>query len=69
MKRLLASLFVMLLLMPIPVFALDQADLLRKIEALSKELEKLKQQMQELQQKEVQKEERITVVEKKGRRG
>ncbi len=65
MKRLLASLFVMLLLMPIPVFALDQADLLRKIEALSKELEKLKQQMQELQQKEVQKEERITVVEKK----
>lgn len=65
MRSFLATFFVLFLLLPLPALALDQSELLQKIEALSKELERLKQQMQEIQQKEAQKEERITVVEKK----
>ncbi|BCB95137.1 hypothetical protein JZK55_00590 [Dissulfurispira thermophila] len=65
MKKFLVVLLSLSLMLPLPVFAADQADLLQKIEALSKELDRLKQQMQEMQQKEAAKEERITVVEKK----
>jgi len=65
MRRFLVFLLSLSLLLPLPAFAVDQADLLQKIEALSKELERLKTQMQEMQKKEAQKEERITVVEKK----
>jgi hypothetical protein len=65
MKKFLAVLLSLSLLLPLPAFAADQAGLLQKIEALSKELDRLKQQMQEIQQKEAAKEERITVVEKK----
>lgn len=53
------------LLLPIPAFALDQSDMLQKIEVLSKELERMKQQLQDMQKKDADKEERITVVEKK----
>jgi hypothetical protein len=65
MKKFLAVLLSLSFLLPLPAFAADQGDLLQKIEALSKELDRLKQQMQEMQQKETAKEERITVVEKK----
>jgi hypothetical protein len=65
MKKFFAVLLSLSFLLPLPTFAADQADLLQKIEALSKELDRLKQQMQEMQQKETAKEERITVVEKK----
>lgn len=65
MKKFLVVLLSLSLLLPLPALAADQADLLQKMEALSKELDRLKQQMQEMQQKEAAKEERITVVEKK----
>jgi hypothetical protein len=65
MKKFLAVLLSLSLLFPLPAIAADQADLLRKIEALSKELDSLKQQMQEMQKKDEAREERITVVEKK----
>lgn len=65
MKKFLAVLLSLSLLFPLPAIAADQAGLLQKIEALSKELDSLKQQMQEMQKKETAKEERITVVEKK----
>lgn len=65
MRRVLVFLLSLSFLIPLPVLAFDQADLLNKIEALSKELERLKQQLQEMQQREAQKEERITVIEKK----
>jgi len=65
MKKFLVILLSLSLLLPLPALAADQADLLQKMEALSKELDRLKQQMQEIQQKETAKEERITVVEKK----
>lgn len=65
MKKFLVVVLSLSLMLPLPAFAADQADLLQKIEALSKELDRLKQQMQEMQQKEAAKEERITVVEKK----
>jgi hypothetical protein len=53
------------MLLPVNALAADQSELLKKIEALSGELERLKQQMQDFQQKESVKEERITKVEKK----
>ncbi len=65
MKKFLAVLLSLSLLLPLPAFAADQTDLLQKIESLSKELDRLKYQMQEMQKKETAKEERITVVEKK----
>jgi hypothetical protein len=65
MKKFLAVLLSLSFLLPLPTFAADQGDLLQKIDALSKELDRLKQQMQEMQKKETAKEERITVVEKK----
>ncbi len=65
MRKFLVFLLSLSLLIPLPAFAVDQAELLQKIEALSKELERLKQQMQEMQKREEAKEERIAVVEKK----
>lgn len=65
MKRLLVFVICFTFFLNIPAFAADQAELLNKIEALTKELERLKQQVQEMQKKEAAKEERITMVEKK----
>jgi len=48
MKKFLAVLLSLSFLLPLPAFAADQGDLLQKIEALSKELDRLKQQMQEM---------------------
>jgi len=45
--------------------AVDQDDLLKKIDMMSKELDNLKKQMQEIQKKDTAKEERMAVVEKK----
>lgn len=64
-KKLFAVLLTLSLLLPLPVFAVDQADLLQKIDSLSKELDRLKQQIQEVQKQDTVKEQRITVVEKK----
>ncbi len=51
--------------MPGMAQAVDQDDLLKKIDMLSKELDNLKQQMQEIQKKDAVKDDRIAVVEKK----
>lgn len=64
-RKILAVLLSLSLLLPLPAFAVDQGDLMQKIDELSKELDRLKQQMTELQGKETVKEERITNVEKK----
>jgi hypothetical protein len=60
MKKFLAVLLSLSLLLPLPAIAADQAGLLQKIDALSKELDRLKQQMQEMQKKDEAREERIT---------
>ncbi|MBI3592715.1 MAG: DUF3373 domain-containing protein [Nitrospirae bacterium] len=65
MRKFFVVLLSLSLLLPLPAFAAEQGDLLQKIDALSKELDRLKQQMQEMQNKESVKEERITTVEKK----
>ncbi|MBZ0155873.1 MAG: DUF3373 domain-containing protein [Alphaproteobacteria bacterium] len=65
MRKFVAVLLTLSLLLPLPAFAADQGDLLQKIEALSKELDRLKQQMQEMQGRDEVKEQRITVVERK----
>jgi len=65
MRFFLAVMIGLTLMVPLPAFAVDQADLLQKIEDLSRELEKVKQQMQEMQKKDEAKEQRITKVEKK----
>ena len=49
MRVFLAVLLALALFIPLPAMAVDQADLVNKIEELSKELDRLKQQMQELQ--------------------
>jgi hypothetical protein len=64
-KKLFALLLTLSLLLPLPVFAVDQADLIQKIDDLSKELDRLKQQMQEIQKQNTVKEQRINIVEKK----
>jgi hypothetical protein len=64
-QKLLAVLISFSFLLPFPAFAVDQSDLVQKIDQLSKELDRLKQQMTELQSKETVKEERISTVEKK----
>ena len=51
--------------MPGMAQAVDQDDLLKKIDRLSKELDNLKQQMQEIQKKDSAKEDRMVAVEKK----
>lgn len=65
MRLFLAALIALTLAVPLPAFAVDQADLLKKIEDLTRELDKVKQQMQEIQKKDDAKEQRITKVEKK----
>ncbi|MDI6801588.1 MAG: hypothetical protein QMD01_05995 [Thermodesulfovibrionales bacterium] len=42
MRNFLAILLSLSLFLPLPAFAADQADLLQKLEALSKELDRLK---------------------------
>lgn len=64
MRVFLSVLLTLALFIPLPALAVDQADLVNKIEELSKELDRLKQQMQEMQKKEEVKEQRITKVEK-----
>ena len=65
MRVFLSVLLALALFIPLPALAVDQADLVNKIDELSKELDRLKQQIQELQKKEEVKEQRITKVEKK----
>ncbi len=65
MRKFITVLLAFSFLLPLQAFAADQGDLLQKIEALSKELDRMKQQMQEMQKKDETKEQRITVVEKK----
>ena len=66
MKRyFLAVLLSLSFLVPLPALAVDQNDLMQKIDQLSKELDNLKQQMLDMQKKETTKDERITNVEKK----
>ncbi|HIJ59912.1 MAG TPA: DUF3373 domain-containing protein [Nitrospirae bacterium] len=65
MVKFLVLLIAFTLLMPVSVIASDQAELLKKIETLSKELEKLKMQMLDMQRKDEAKEQRINLVEKK----
>lgn len=65
MRVFLAVFLTLAFLIPLPAMAVDQADLVKKIEELSQELDHLKQQMQEMQKKEEVKEQRITKVEKK----
>lgn len=65
MKFFLSVLLTLALFIPLPALAVDQADLVNKIDELSKQLDQLKQQMQEMQKKEEVKEQRITKVEKK----
>jgi len=65
MKKFLAFIVSFSFLLALPAFAADQTELLKKIDALSKELESLKQQVQEIQKKESARDERITVAEKK----
>jgi len=65
MRKFFALVVSLALILPLPAFAIDQAELLQKMEALSKELESLKQQINAVQNKESAKEERISKVEKK----
>lgn len=65
MRLFLAALIALTLAVPLPAFAVDQADLVKKIEDLTRELDRVKQQMQEIQKKDDAKEQRITKVEKK----
>ncbi len=65
MKKLLVAFLSVALLLPLPAFAVDQGDLMQKIDELSNELNRLKQQMTEMQSKDSTKEERIANVEKK----
>ncbi len=64
MRVFLAVLLTLALFIPLPALAVDQADLVNKIEELSKELDRLKQQMQEMQKQDETKEKRIAKVEK-----
>ena len=66
MRKCIVLLLTLSLLIPLPVFAADQADLMQKIDALSKELDRLKQQMQDMQKKDQVQEQRISTVEQKG---
>jgi len=65
MKKFLAVFLSLSLLLPLPAIAADQAQMLQKIQSLSKELDRLKQQMQEMQKKDEAREQRITVIDKK----
>lgn len=63
--RLLLAMTLFMFSAPGMVQAMDQEDLLKKIDMMSKELEGLKKQMQDMQKKDAVKEERMAVVEKK----
>jgi hypothetical protein len=63
--RLMLAMTLFMFSAPGMVQAVDQDDLLKKIDMMSKELEGLKKQMQEMQKKDAVKEERMAVVEKK----
>src|SRR5574340_567846 len=65
MRVFLAVFLSIVLFIPFPALAVDQTDLVKKIEELSQQLEQLKQQMQEMQKKEEVKDQRIAKVEKK----
>jgi len=67
MRLILALLVSVSLVLPLPALAADQADLMKKIEDLSRQLDALKQQMQEIQKSETSKDERIAKVEKRAR--
>ena len=63
--RLMLAMTLFMFSAPGMVQAVDQDDLLKKIDTMSKELEGLKKQMQEMQKKDTAKEERMATVEKK----
>ena len=65
MKRFMVVLIVFLLVLPAASFAVEKEDLLKKMEELSREIEKLKQQMNEAVTKDTLQEEKIKEVEKK----
>jgi hypothetical protein len=67
MRVLFAVILSLSLLLPLPVFAADQSDLMKKIEDLSKELEALKKQVSEVRQDV--KEEKVMAAEKKHEKG
>ncbi|HEY3346336.1 MAG TPA: DUF3373 family protein, partial [Nitrospirota bacterium] len=63
-KKTLAALIIALML-PMQAYAADQADLMNKIDDLSKQLEQVKQQLQDIQKNDDTKEQRLSKVEKK----
>lgn len=65
MGKFVVVLLTLSLLLPLPVFAADPAELMQKIDALSQELDRLKQEMHDMQKKEEAKEKRIETVEQK----
>ena len=65
MKVFLAVLLSLSLFVPVSAFAADQAELMKKIDDMSRQLQELKQQMQDMQKKETAATEKITKVEKK----
>lgn len=69
MKVLFAVILSMALLLPLPVLAADQSDLMQKIDNMSRELESLKQQLNEIKKKDSVREEKISVIEKKAEKG
>lgn len=64
MRFLSAALVFFMLVLPLPVLAADQNDLLRKIEELSRELDKVKQQLTDMQKKDDAAEQRLAKTEK-----
>ena len=50
-QKFLAVLLSFSFLIPVPAFAVDQSELMQKIDQLSKELDLLKQQMTEIRQR------------------
>ncbi len=65
MKVFLAVLLSLSLFVPVSAFAADQAELMKKIDDMSRQLQELKQQMQDMQKKETAATEKIKKVEKK----
>jgi len=64
MKVFFAVLLSLSLLLPLPALGADQAEIMKKIEEMTKELETLKQQMQEMQKKETATSAKVSKVEK-----
>jgi len=65
MKVLFAVILSMALLLPLPVLAADQSDLMQKIDNMSRELDSLKQQLNEIKKNDSVREQKISVIEKK----